>query len=102
MDGSRRHGRNLDYISDIGTNDVYVYSYPKLRLEGTLTGFATASGKCIDKEGDVSSRTSKRSRSSNIAHGGTTRMATLERYRLLPLWLFHRSDDRECRRHELQ
>src|SRR5271165_6576810 len=29
---------DLLYISDVGTDDVYVYSYPKAKLVGTLTG----------------------------------------------------------------
>lgn len=42
---------DLLYISD--ANNVYAYSYPKLRLVGTLSGFDEAGGLCVDKAGDV-------------------------------------------------
>ncbi|MGB8909831.1 MAG: hypothetical protein WCC84_13895 [Candidatus Cybelea sp.] len=68
---------NLLYISDIGTNDVYVYSYPKLRLEGTLMGFATPYGECVDKAGDVFVTNFETQQIFEYAHGGTNRIATL-------------------------
>ena len=45
--------QNLLYISDDGTNDVYVYSWPKGRLLGTLRGFSYPQGECVDRKGDV-------------------------------------------------
>jgi DNA-binding beta-propeller fold protein YncE len=68
---------DLLYISDIGTNDVYVYSYPKLRLEGTLTGFATPYGECVDKAGDVFITNFETQQIFEYAHGGTKPIATL-------------------------
>lgn len=43
----------LLYVADEYRNEVYVYSYPKHKLEGTLTGFGMPSGVCSDKTGDV-------------------------------------------------
>jgi hypothetical protein len=40
--------RDLLYISDIGASAVYAYSYPKGKLEGTLTDLGGASGMCSD------------------------------------------------------
>ena len=34
----------LLYVSDVGTNDVYVYTYPARTLVGTLTGFKEPQG----------------------------------------------------------
>ncbi len=68
---------DLLYVSDVGTNDVYVYSYPKLKLEGTLTGFATPDGECVDKAGNVFITNFGTQQIFKYAHGGTTAIATL-------------------------
>lgn len=44
---------NLLYVSDPKTKDVYVYSYPRARLVGTLTGFGEPRSVCADADGDV-------------------------------------------------
>ncbi len=69
--------QNLLYVSDVGTNDVYVYSFPKLKLEGTLTGFATPFGECVDKAGNVFITNFNTRQIFEYAHGGTNRIATL-------------------------
>ncbi len=46
-------GTNLLYVSDVGTGDVYMYSYPGGKLQGTLTGFMRPAGLCADAAGDV-------------------------------------------------
>lgn len=38
----------LLYVSDPGAGTVTFYSYPELKLQGTLTGFQYALGLCID------------------------------------------------------
>ncbi len=68
---------DLLYISDVGTNDVYVYSYPKLKLVGTLTGFATPHGECVDKAGNVFITNSFTQQIFEYAHGGSSPIATL-------------------------
>ncbi len=62
---------------------VYVYTYPRGRFVGTLTGFAEPFGECTDSAGDVFivafSNTSSSSSSTiyEYAHGGTTPIAML-------------------------
>ncbi len=46
------NGRQL-WISDPGTNDVYIYNLPSLTLVATLTGFDQPQGMCSDSSGDV-------------------------------------------------
>lgn len=67
----------LLYVSDVGTNDVYVYTYPKGKVEGTLTGFATPDGLCVDKTGDVFITNFGTQQIFEYAHGGTSAIATL-------------------------
>ena len=67
----------LLYISDVRTNDVYVYAYPAGTLAGTLTGFKEPQGECSDAEGNVWIADTQRSRIVEYAHGGSTPVATL-------------------------
>jgi hypothetical protein len=48
-------GRSQDllYVSDLGANAVYFYTYPTGKLMGKLTGFGSVAGLCADKAGDV-------------------------------------------------
>jgi hypothetical protein len=68
---------NLLYVSDDGTNDVDIYSYPKGTLQGTLTGFSFPEGECTDKKGDVFVTNDDAENVLEYAHGGTTPIATL-------------------------
>ena len=68
---------SLFYISDRGTNEVYIYSYKKRVLVGTLTGFNSPDGLCVDKAGDVFVTEFAASDIIEYAHGGTTPIATL-------------------------
>jgi hypothetical protein len=52
MDPSVKNG-GLLYASDGSTNDVNIYTYPKLKLVGTLTGFSGPQGICLNQAGDV-------------------------------------------------
>jgi DNA-binding beta-propeller fold protein YncE len=70
-------GKDLLYVSDQGTNDVYVYSYPKGKLTGTLTGFNVPDGECVDQTGDVFITNYSASNIVEYAHGGTSPIATL-------------------------
>jgi len=74
-------GQDLLYVSD-GNESVYVYTYPRGQLVGTLTGFISPLGECVDPAGDVFVvAANDLSRSSGIiyeyAHGGTSPIATL-------------------------
>ena len=68
---------DLLYISDVGTNDVYVYTYPAGNLVGTLTGFSEPQGECTDRKGNVWIADTQKSHVVEYAHGGTTPIATL-------------------------
>lgn len=43
----------LLFASDPGTDDVYIYTLPALKLKGTLTGFDFPLGECNDSAGHV-------------------------------------------------
>jgi len=44
---------DLLYLSDVSTSDVDVFSYPRDRLVGKLSGFGAPRSECLDREGDV-------------------------------------------------
>jgi hypothetical protein len=70
-------GEDLLYISDQGTNDVYVYSYPQGKLVGTLTGFDVPTGLCADEAGDVFIPNGFGADIVEYAHRGKSPIATL-------------------------
>ncbi|MGA2759186.1 MAG: hypothetical protein ABSF08_02545 [Candidatus Cybelea sp.] len=43
----------LLYVSDLATNDVFVYDYASGEAVGTLTGFDQPGAQCVDPRGDV-------------------------------------------------
>jgi DNA-binding beta-propeller fold protein YncE len=67
----------LIYVSSVLTNDVYVYSYSTHQLVGTLTGFNTPYGLCVDKSGDVWVANDGASQLLEYAHGGSSPIGTL-------------------------
>jgi len=75
----------LLYVSDLGTNDVYVYSYPQRKLEGTLSGFSAVHSGCVDAHGNVFITNSHDSEIEEFAHGGATPIATLDDGKYDPL-----------------
>ena len=72
-----RKKSDLLYIADVGTSDVYVYSYPNGTLMGTLTGFDQPHGECVDHAGDVFITNGADDNIVEYAHGGTSPIATL-------------------------
>jgi hypothetical protein len=76
MDANAKMERLL-YISDSGTNDVYVYSYGSRTLKGTLTGFNAPQGECVDAGGDVWITNLQGANVVEYAHGGQSLIATL-------------------------
>lgn len=48
-----KKARELLFASDPGTDDVYIYTLPALKLKGTLTGFVYPQGECNDGAGDI-------------------------------------------------
>jgi hypothetical protein len=72
---AKRH--TLLYVGSEDTEDVYVYTYPRGKLVGTLTGFQWALGECADSAGHVWITDGFSSEVLEYAHGGTTPIATL-------------------------
>jgi len=75
----------LLYISDVGTNDVYAYSYPGGKLEGTLTGFYSPVRECSDTSGNVYITNTNLEEVLEYAHGGTHPIATYHDKGWLPV-----------------
>jgi DNA-binding beta-propeller fold protein YncE len=69
--------QRLVYVSSVLTNDVYAYSYSTHALVGTLTGFQTPYGLCVDKSGDVWVADDGVSQLVEYAHGGSSPIGTL-------------------------
>ena len=68
---------DLLYVSDAGTEDVYVFSYPTGRLKGKLVGFSQPQGLCADVAGNVFIANAGASEIIEYAHAGTSPIATL-------------------------
>ena len=77
--------QDLFYISDRGTNKVYAYSYPQGTLEGTLSGFHSPAGLCVDKAGDIWVSEQGSGHIKEYAHGGTKAIAVLDDAGELPV-----------------
>jgi hypothetical protein len=67
---------DLLYIADLNAGDVYVYSYPGAKLEGTLTGFSAPRSECADASGNVFISNGGVGEVLEYAHGGTTPIKT--------------------------
>jgi hypothetical protein len=70
-------GKELFYVSDWATDDVYVYSYPSAKRVGILTGFEKPYGQCADTAGNIWIADFEASSIVEYAHGGTAPIATL-------------------------
>ena len=68
---------DLLYLSDVESNDVAVYSYPKGRLVGTLTGFGKPRAECADSQGNVWISDVDAGAILEFAHGATEPKAAL-------------------------
>ena len=74
--------QSLLYVSSTDEGNVYTYTYPEGKLQGTLSGFTAPFGECVDAAGDVfivalAGPTSTSSTIYEYAHGGSTPIATL-------------------------
>lgn len=67
-------GDDLLYVTNYST--VLVFSYPDGKLVGTLKGFYSAVGECVDAKSDVFITNYKPVAVYEYAHGGTKRIAT--------------------------
>lgn len=68
--------RDLLYISD-QAGDVYVFTYPRGKLKGTLTGFPDPQGECVDKKGDVWISLFSSQELLEYKHGGTSSIGSV-------------------------
>lgn len=69
--------RSLLYISDAQAFDVYVYTFPDLKLTGILTGFDRPEGECSDAKGDVWITNNQANEILRYHHGGTKVVSVL-------------------------
>ena len=77
-----RH-ENLLYVSS-QRGEIYVFSYPKGRPVGILTGFATPAGLCSDSAGNVFIVDTNASSILEYSHGGTEPIQTLHDFGYYP------------------
>jgi hypothetical protein len=71
-------GQSLLYVSEVGTGNVNVYSYPQGKLKGTLSDFVRPQAMCVDKEGDVFVPDLSASKIFEYRHGAKQPRAILE------------------------
>jgi hypothetical protein len=43
----------LLFVSDVETDDVYIFTMPDMTLKGTITGFNQPQGECSDRHGNI-------------------------------------------------
>jgi hypothetical protein len=67
----------LLYISDVGTNDVYIFTFPQLKLSGTLKGFSEPQGECADSKGNVWIANTAKKTIVEYAHAGTKQIKSV-------------------------
>jgi hypothetical protein len=72
---SLQRDKELLYVSDLATDDVYVYDYASGAAVGKLTGFDQPGAQCVDQIGDIYIATVKGL--VRYRHGGKHRMETL-------------------------
>ncbi len=48
-----KNAPRLLFVSDDGTNDVYIFTMPAMALKGTITGLSEPQGMCADKSGNI-------------------------------------------------
>ena len=77
------HHEDLLYVSN-QQGTVYVFSYPKGRAVGVLTGFATPAGLCSDSAGDIFVVDTNASRILEFSHAGTKPIQTLDDFGYYP------------------
>lgn len=76
---------SLLYVSDSGTNQVYVFSYPDGTLMQTLTGFNTPLRACSDTAGNVFITNTGNSEILEYTHGGDAPVANLRDSQQFPV-----------------
>jgi hypothetical protein len=82
---SRATTENLLYISDVGTNEVYVYTYPQGELVGKLKGFESPVRDCADSAGNVYITNTAKGTIVEYAHAATKATAIFRDTGFLPI-----------------
>jgi hypothetical protein len=67
----------LLYVSDYDESVLDVYSYPKLKMVGQVTGLSNPDGVCNDKKGNIWVDNNTGQSLAEYKHGGTSPIATL-------------------------
>jgi hypothetical protein len=75
---SAKSSKELLYVGDDDTNDVYVYDYKSRKPVGTLTGFSGPYGMCVDAKGDIYIANFESQDAVEYAHGGTKILNTYD------------------------
>jgi hypothetical protein len=70
--------KTLLYVDNDKTNRTYVYEYPSGKLVGSLAGFYTPRGMCVDQKGDVYITNYDYGLMMEYAHGGTKPISVYE------------------------
>jgi len=69
--------KDLVYLSNGGTGDVTIFSYPTMQAVGELTGFSDPAGVCSDPKGNVWVVSSLSTKVAEYAHGHRKPVAKL-------------------------
>jgi hypothetical protein len=77
--------KDLLYVSDVGKNQVYVFSYPRGSLVRTLSGFNSPVSECSDTAGNVYITNTNAENVLEYAHGGSNPIATYADENFLPV-----------------
>ena len=67
----------LLYVSDYDESVLNVYSYPKLKMVGQITGLSNPDGVCSDKKGNIWVDNNTGANLVEYKHGGTSPIATV-------------------------
>ena len=77
MSPDAKNSKQLLYVSDWSSNDVYVFSYPQGGAVGRLKGFKEPYGQCVDSNGDIYVANFGGGSVVEYAHGGKQVIKTL-------------------------
>jgi hypothetical protein len=78
MSANAKSSKALLYVGDDETDDVYVYDYNSGKPVGTLTGFDSPYGECVDGKGDIYFANFDAGDVVEFAHGGTRVLNTYD------------------------
>jgi hypothetical protein len=68
---------DLLYVTDPASGQIFVYSYPKAKLEGVLTNVLGPLAACVDKAGKIWIADGSSEQMLKFAHGGTNPITIL-------------------------